>query len=108
MSQIATQHIVIAGTKPTYGAAANGDTAKVGPGFFLICKNAAGSPITLTLAVPGTLENNVAAPDTTFTVAATTGEVWVPLDAYYADPSDGLCHITYSAITTVTVAVVKR
>jgi hypothetical protein len=108
MTQIATSVIGVTGTKPTFGAAAAGDTAACSARNFLVVKNGAGSPITLTVAVPGNTVNGSAQPDTVITVAATTGEAWVPLETYYKDPSDGLAHITYSSVTTVTSAVVQR
>jgi hypothetical protein len=106
MALIATQYVVIGGAAPTFGNAAAGDTASVGAGFKLIVKNGSASSITVTVAVPGTLVNNVAAPDTVYTIAA-GGEAWIPLGDFYADPSDGKAHITYSATASVTRAVVK-
>lgn len=106
MALIPTQHVVIAGTKPTFSAAAAGDVAAVGAGFMLVVKNGDASSHTVTIAVPGTLPNAIAAPDTVYTVAA-AGEAWIPLAAFYADPADGRAHISYDAVTSVTRAVVK-
>jgi hypothetical protein len=108
MALIATQNIVIAGTAPTFAPAAAGDTASVSDRHFLVVKNAAGASMTVTLAVPGKTVNSVDTPDTVITVPATNGEVWIPLDSYYADPVDGKAHITWSSLTSVTRAVVKR
>lgn len=107
MSLIASFHAGLVGGKPTFAAAAAGDTAEVGTGRALIVRNGAGTDITVTVAVPGNTINGIAAPDTTYTVLATTGEQWIPMFDYYADPSDGLAHITYSSTTTVTRAAVK-
>lgn len=107
MSQVPTHHVTIAGTAPTFNAAADGDTAEVGAGCKLIVKNGAGSSMTVTVAVPGNAINAVANPDTVYTVPATTGEVWIPLYDFYADPADSLAHLTYSSTTTVTRAVSK-
>jgi hypothetical protein len=107
MSQIATQSVKLDGTKPTFAAAAAGDTAECSAtALKLIVKNGAASSITVTVAVPGSTINGLAAPDTVYTVPA-TDEKWIPLYSYYADPSDTLAHITYSSTTTVTRAVVK-
>jgi hypothetical protein len=73
----------------------------------VIVKNASGSSITFTVLVPGVTINNIVTPDTPYTVPATTGEMWVPLYDYYADPVDGRAHVTYSATPSVTVASVK-
>lgn len=107
MALIATQSIVIAGTAPTFAAAASGDTARVGRGLFLIVKNTAGSSMTVTIAYPGNLVTGVAIPDPVYTVGATTGEQWIPLLEQYADPTTGQAAITYSTTTSVTRAVVQ-
>ena len=107
MALIATQSVVVAGTAPTFAAAAANDTARVGNGLTLIVKNASGSSITVTIAYPGSLITGVAIPDPVYTVPATTGEQWIPLLEQYADPTTGQAAITYSATASVTRAVVK-
>jgi hypothetical protein len=93
------------GTPPTYAAAAaGGDTAPVGSHLFLHIKNGGGSPITATLAVPGNTWNGIATPDTPF-VISNGAERMIPLDSRYQQ-SDGRAAITYTAVTSVTVAVV--
>ena len=72
MGLIATQFFKSDGTKPSFAAAAVGDQAAVSDKHFLVVKNT-GASATVTVAVPGTLVNGVAAPDTTVTVASTTG-----------------------------------
>jgi hypothetical protein len=107
MAEITAFTVSIAGGKPTFAAAANTDTTRCGPGYKLIVRNGAGSDITVTIAVPGVTAAGIAEPDKTYTVLATTGEQWIPIYDFYADPTDGLAHITYSSITTVTRALVK-
>lgn len=108
MAQIPTQNITVDGTPPTFASAAVGDTAQIGDKVFIIVKNS-GAASTVTVAVPGTLVNNVAAPDTTVTLTSGTGEVWIPLDTYYGDPSvGGKAQISYGTTTGVTRAVIKR
>lgn len=107
MALIPTQTIKLDGTAPTPAAAAAGDTARVGPGLTLYVKNASGSPITVTLATPGNLSTGDAIPDKVYTVAATTGERWIPLLEAYADPVTGNAAITYSATPSVTRMVIK-
>jgi hypothetical protein len=107
MALIATQSLVVAGTAPTFAAAAANDTARVGDHLYLIVKNASGSPITVTVTVPGNLETGDAYPDKQYSVAATTGERWIPLLKRYADPTTGNAAIAYSATSSVTRAVVR-
>ena len=81
-----------------------------GSGMMLEVVNGGGSPITVTLAVPSsrTYEANVAI--TSPTVSLTNGTTkWIgPIDAgTFMDPTTGLCTITYSAVTSVTVAAVQ-
>jgi hypothetical protein len=68
-------------------------------------KNGSGSPITVTLASPKTLETGDAYPSKVITVAA-GGEAWIPVLKVYASSSTGLATITYSSVTTVTAAVI--
>lgn len=108
MALIPTQTIKVDGTAPTFAAAAAGDTARVGAHLVLIVKNASGAPITVTLATPGNLATGDAIPDKQYSVAATTGERWIPLLENYADTTQSnQAVITYSATTSVTRAVVQ-
>lgn len=108
MSKITLQHVKLDGTAPSFAAAAAGDTADVGTGDTkLIVRNASGSSITASIAVPGLQQNGLANDPTVYTVPATTGEKWIPLYGFYADPTDGNAHIAWSATASVTRAVVK-
>jgi hypothetical protein len=106
MSLIPTFQPTVEGTPPALVAAANGDTAPVGSGYVLIVHNGDGTSKTVTMVVPGNLETGVAYPDKVYTVVA-GADAWIPLPRLYADPTDGQAHITYSALTLVTRAVVK-
>jgi hypothetical protein len=112
MATLATQVVNRAGLGPTYAAATGGgDAMAVGSGMFLHIKNGGGAPITVTLVVPAarTFEPNVAITSPQISVPATTGDRMIgPVDAVtFADPVTGLCTLTYSAVTTVTVAAVQ-
>lgn len=96
----------IAGTAPTFNAAAANDTAEVGAGLYLIVRNDDASSKTATIATPGMLTTGDAYPDKVYTVAA-GAEAWIPLIADFRDQTDGLAHITWSATTSVTRAVVR-
>lgn len=106
MATLATQTIGAAGRSPTYTAAAGGgDKAAPGKGRFLHVKNASVAPITVTIATPGTSPSGLAIADRAVVVAA-SGEQMIPLlDEYRA--SDGLAVITYSGVTTLTVAALQ-
>lgn len=107
MALISTQSVAVAGTAPTFAAAAAGDTCRVGAHLTLIVKNASGSSITVTLTPPPTLPTGSAYPAKVYTVPATTGEQWIPLLDIFADPVTGQATIVYSATATVTRAVVQ-
>jgi hypothetical protein len=107
MSLIATKIVNVLASAVALGAAASGDTAQCGDGYMLLVKNGDSSSHDVTIAVPGNLATGVAYPDKTYTVPA--GEMWpIPLLAIYADPTDGLAHLTWSATTSMTRAVIKN
>ena len=108
MATLTTQNVTaIAGTAVTTTAAAGGGDVVVRParGLYLQVTNGDGSPITVTIAVPGNAWNGEAAPDTAQTVAAGATKLF-PIDARYANSSNQAA-ITYSAVTSVTVAVLQ-
>jgi hypothetical protein len=64
-------------------------------------------PITVTVLTPGNDKYGQARPDIAVAVPATTGERLIgPFPADLADPADGLVAITYSGVTSLTVAAV--
>lgn len=107
MALIPTHQPSVAGTAPSFVAAASGDTAKCGSGYWLIAKNTNVASRTVTVVVPGNLATGDAYPDKVYTLAADTGEVWIPLLREYANATDGEAHLTYSATAGVTRVVVK-
>ena len=106
MAALATQSIVRTGVAPAYTAAAGGgDTMECGPSMFLHIKNGGGSPITVTLAVvagdPGT---GLVIADLAVSVTNAQERMIGPvLPQFFANPTTGVCNITYSGVTTVTV-----
>jgi hypothetical protein len=108
MALIATFSPTVTGTAPTFAAAASGDTARPGIHAVLVVKNTNAATRDITIKYPGTLPSGDAIPDKVYTIAATTGELWIPLLEEYADPAtSGQVVITYSATTNVTRAVVR-
>jgi hypothetical protein len=74
--------------------------------MFLRINNGGGSPITVTMTVPAarTYEPNVAITSPAISVTNGQSRMIGPIDAAtFQDPTTGLCTITYSGVTTVTV-----
>lgn len=107
MATLATQVIGQAGTDITFSSAAGGgDACATGSDVKLLVKNGSGSSITVTLATPGTVDGDLAIADRAVTVAAGVTTA-IPVTDRYKDSTTGLASITYSAVTTVTVAVIR-
>ena len=116
MATLTKQRIAQNGLAPTFVAAAGGgdkvrvrDEPDSGGRTFLVVKNGSGASVTVTLDDPnssapvGALQFN---PDVAVAVPA-GAERWIgPLsDGRFTNDSDGLVAWTYSAVTSVTVAV---
>lgn len=108
MATLTTQPAsAITGTTITFTAAAvGGDKVTPSANTYLIVKNGSGASITVTIDPTVTTFNGTAVPDTTVTVAA-GAEAIIPITPDYKATSDGLAAITYSAVTTVTVAAIR-
>lgn len=107
MAILAPQQIPVTGLTPSFAAASGGgDSCNPDDRVFLRVKNASGSPINVTILVPGTTYGQPN-PDPVVAVPATTGDVLIDLPGALADPATGLVSWTYSAVTSVTVALVR-
>jgi hypothetical protein len=103
MALLAYQQPTLAGTVVTYTAAAGGgDTIGYQPAGVLRIKNGGGSPITATITTPGSTRYGQADPDIPVVVTNATEKAIGPFPAELA--VDGIISITYSGVTTVTVA----
>jgi hypothetical protein len=102
---------VTTGAKPTFNPAAASATAEIGTGKnrFLVAKNTAGTTVTMALTVVGNNSYGQPNPDPSYTLAITTGEVWVPLLSDFNDGT-GSVTVTFSGTTiaNTTVALVER
>lgn len=111
MATLTTQVVNRAGVTLTFGAAAGGgDAMSCGSGMFLYVKNGGGSPITVTLAVPSGVVAAPNLPISNLAVSVSNGSEKCigPVSAqFFQDPTTGLCTITYSGVTSVTVAAVQ-
>jgi hypothetical protein len=87
-------------------AAGGGDTMVGGQGMNLYVNNGGGAPITVALVTPEVVEGSLAVTDRAVSVTNATFKV-IPVPSRYNDPITGLASITYSAVTSVTVAWVQ-
>lgn len=95
----------LAFTAATSGA---GDTLAANGKGALIVLNGGGSAITVTVAVPGLTKYGAAQPDvTSISIAAGAYAVIGPFPNDLKDLTDGFVHVTYSTVTSVTVAAVQ-
>ncbi|KPI09932.1 hypothetical protein OV450_3423 [Actinobacteria bacterium OV450] len=110
MAALSTQNLsYTTGAGPTFGAAAtaNDCEAPSRPGqMYVHFKNTNAATRTVTVTVPGDNAYGAANPDPSYTLAADTGELLIPLHPSYMN-SSGRVDIALSAATNVTVAVVK-
>lgn len=108
MATLSQQTIGFTGAAVTYSAAAGGgDNALPDPRAFLHVKNGGGSPINVTVTVPGStfLQFN---PDIVVAVPNGGERLIGPLLNDLADASTfGVVLFAYSAVTSVTVAVIR-
>lgn len=106
MAALTTKIAGLDGTALTYVAAASGgDTCETGPGIALLIKNGDSESHTVTLETPGKFKG-LDIEDRAVAVAA-GAEAAVLVTSDYRDPSTGLASITYDAVTSVTVAVIR-
>jgi hypothetical protein len=112
MATLTLQGINRLGVTPTYAAAnAGGDAMPCGNTIFLHIKNSNAATRTVTLVVPAAIlaAPNIAITSPAIVVAATIGDMMIGpvLPQFFQDPVTGLCSITYSAATNVTVAAIQ-
>lgn len=107
MATLAAQQATPTGLNPAYVAAAGGgDSIEVGPTVFLHVKNGSGASITVTV-------NSIAAcnqgfdHDLAVAVPAAGERMIGPITADRYAGSNGYASVTYSGVTSLTVAVVK-
>lgn len=107
MATLATQSITTAGITPTFAAAAGGgDKCLPSTGTYLHVKNGGGSPVTVTLVTPATVDTLAVGDRAVVVAAGAEAKIAVP-DTLYRNPTDGLADITYSGVTSVTVGVFR-
>ncbi len=106
MATNTAQAITVAGVTLTPLNAASGDKITPDDNLALIIMNGSGSSVTCTAAVPGNTLYGEPNPDPQRTIP--DGDtVAFKLDRSWADPADGLIHLTWSATSSVTYYAVR-
>jgi hypothetical protein len=72
----------------------------------VLVKNGDASSKTVTVAVPGNDSYGSARPDFSVVVAAGATVAIGPFDSDLEDPTDSLVHLTYSAVTSLSIAAI--
>ncbi|MGW4986317.1 hypothetical protein ACWEQ3_01520 [Streptomyces mirabilis] len=104
MASLSPQRIPLAGLAGAYAAAsAGGDNAPIGGRFFLEVRNGGASPVTVSIASPSTLDGLTIAGASL--VVPANGSGMIPMGGVYRNRTTGRADITYSAVTSVSVAV---
>jgi hypothetical protein len=107
MALLAVQASTAAGLVPTFVAAsAGGDTLPAGDHIGLRVKNGSGGSITVTIAGSVPCSQGFTH-STAVTVAAGADTIIEPLPANRYGDSTGTVTVTYSAVTSVTVAAIS-
>ena|SRR3990167_3538091 len=101
------QQIVRTGLEQTYEAAyVDGNKFSNDGRMFLIVKNGAGAPITVTVQTPGTVDG-LAVAEQTITVTNAEERMIGPFPPGIYNQSDGMVYVDYSSVTTITVALLR-
>ncbi len=111
MALLTVQSVASTGLEAIYVAAAGGgDTVRPDERTFLHVRNGSGGDITVTLVCEGTCSFGSSSPTHDRAVVVTAGEErMIPTGPVqrFADATTGLVSITYSGVTTLTVAAVQ-
>lgn len=107
MALLTAQHVNITGSAVTYSAAgATGDTLPPHRRGVFHVRNGSAAAVMLTVVVPGTTAYGQPQPDIALSVPAGAEAAVGPIEQGLADPANGTVQVTYSAVTSVTVAYV--
>lgn len=106
---LAPQAVVITGTLVTFTAAdITGNTFSPNSRGVLHVKNGSGGSINATVVIPGTDAYGQARPDVVVAVAAGAEKAIGPFPLDAADPTTMLVTVNFSAVTSVTVALLSN
>lgn len=111
VANLATKTLADSGAVPVLDAlAATSNSAAIGNGrnTFLVLRNTNVATRAVAIVVAGDTEYGQPLPDRAITLAATNGELWIPLRRSYADPNTpGRVTFTVTPFADVTAAVVQ-
>lgn len=109
MALLATQTVKRTGLNPTFAAAAGGgDEFTPGDRTFLYVKNGSAGSITVTVVTPKQAFADVETADLAVAVPAGENRMIGPLPPqYFANPADGRGDVTYSGVTSLTIAAIE-
>lgn len=109
MATLTTQNVTRLGIAESLTAAAGGgDACETGQDMALKVVNGGGSSINVTLAIPASASAIPNVPYTSAVVAVPNGSHrWIKVGPEMRDPTTGLCTITYSGVTSVTVGAFR-
>lgn len=111
-TNVTTQPIPLAGLRPVHTAPIiDGDIVDVGRCFLSVI-NGGTAAITVTVVTPGTVDGDLAIEDRAVSVPVGTTPTLIPLTStHYKQPTGsadaGRAYVNYSAVTSVTRAVVS-
>lgn len=105
---ITPQTVTSSGLNPTMEAAnVDGHSIPLRRGLALVVSNGSASPITVTIPTPGSIDGNAIA-DKTVSIANGNVRHMIAIGAQDVyRQSTGVAHIDFSAVATVTVALVE-
>lgn len=107
MAELIPTQVQVGGVQVAKAAAdVAGDTFAPGDVKLHVDNGSAGA-VLVTIAVPGNTKYGLAQPDVTRSIPAGQEFVFGPFAADLADPADGLVHVTYDAVTSVTRALLR-
>lgn len=107
MANLSVETIIRNGLNPTFNAAAGGGDEFANTGKeFIHLKNGDGSPMTVTIVTQITVDAQ-AVGDRAVVVGAGEERIIGPFPSAEYNDSGGLVQLTYSAVTSLTVAVLK-
>ena len=109
MATLAVQEVTRLGVVVTHGAAAGGgDSFAPGATTYFSVINGGGGSINVTIAAPKQVLGDLEITDPVIAVGAGVTKLIGPFPAdQFAQSDDGLVDVTYSGVTTVTVAAIK-
>lgn len=106
-TEITYQQIARTGLEQTYAAAnADGNKFSNDGRMFLHVKNGGGAPITVTIQTPGTVDD-LAIADQAVVVTNAEERMIGPFPPTIYNQSDRMVYVDYSAVTSVTVALLR-